>query len=271
MIVPLLVVGAVLLVVFVRFELGRPDPAVDIRVLRRPEMWPVQATAFLVGISLLGAQGPLATYAGTDRSLGYGLGLDATDRSNVIGVYLVSLIVGAILFAVTSRRASPRVVLIGAAALVGVGYLLLVPLHTELWEVLLCLAIAGLGSGALVAAMPAAGRGRSPARADGRGIALTNTTKTIGGTMSSAVFGGGARGRRGRHRRRDRRPLAGYIHRVGDLCGGRVPGRDPAVLRAEGRLRGCGVGRGRPAGGPLSRSGPDRTVRGNGPRRSSRP
>ncbi|MDF2492750.1 MAG: norB [Microbacterium sp.] len=130
----LLAAGLALFVVFARFELRQSDPAVDIRVLRRPEMWPVQATAALVGISLLGAQGPLSTYAGTDSALGYGLGLDATGRSNVIGVYLVSLIVGAVLFAVTSRRARPRVVLIGASLLVGVGYLLFLPFHLELWQ-----------------------------------------------------------------------------------------------------------------------------------------
>ncbi|SDO53866.1 Major Facilitator Superfamily protein [Microbacterium sp. ru370.1] len=209
-IVALLLAGGALGAVFVRHELRQRDPAIDIRVLRRPEMWPVQATAFLVGISLLGAQGPLATYAGTDPALGYGLGLDATDRSNVIGVYLVSLIVGAILFAITSRRASPRIVLIGAAALVGIGYALFLPLHTTLWQVLLCLGIAGLGSGALVAAMPAAAAAAAPRGQTGVASALTNTTKTVGGTMSSAIFGvvlaGGAGAAIG-----TAAPFAGYV------------------------------------------------------------
>lgn len=185
----LLAAGLAGFVLFVRYELRQSDPAVDIRVLRRPEMWPVQATAFLVGISLLGAQGPLSTYAGTDPSLGYGLGLDATERSNVIGVYLVSLIVGAVIFAVTSRRASPRVVLIAAALLVGIGYALFLPFHVELWQVLLNLSIAGLGCGALVGAMPAAAAAAAPRGQTGVASALTNTTKTIGGTFSSAVFG----------------------------------------------------------------------------------
>ncbi|MGR6742480.1 MFS transporter [Microbacterium sp. F1-18] len=185
----LLLAGIVGFVLFGRFELRQPDPAVDVRMLARPEMWPVQATAFLVGISLLGAQGPLSTYAGTDPSLGYGLGLDATDRSNVIGVYLVSLIVGAVLFAVTSRRASPRIVLIVAALLVGVGYALFIPFHRELWQVLLNLCIAGLGCGALVGAMPAAAAAAAPRGQTGVASAMTNTTKTIGGTFSSAVFG----------------------------------------------------------------------------------
>lgn len=188
-VVALLLAGVAVLVWFVFYELRQADPAIDIRVLRRPEMWPVQATAFLIGISLLGAQGPLSTYAGTDPSLGYGLGLDATERSNIIGVYLVSLIVGAVLFAVTSRRASPRIVLIAAALLVGVGYTLFLPFHLELWQVLLNLSIAGLGCGALVGAMPAAAAAAAPIGQTGVASALTNTTKTIGGTFSSAVFG----------------------------------------------------------------------------------
>lgn len=188
-VVGLIIAGILVFVWFVRYELHQEDPAVDIRVFRRPEMWPVQVTAFLVGISLLGAQGPLSTYAGTDSSLGYGLGLDATQRSYLIGLYLVSLIVGAILFAVTSRRASPRIVLIVASLLVGIGYALFLPFHLELWQVLLNLSIAGLGCGALVGALPAAAAAAAPAGQTGISSALTNTTKTIGGTFSSAVFG----------------------------------------------------------------------------------
>ena len=188
-VIGLIAAGIGVFVWFVRYELRQKDPAIDIRVLARPEMWPVQATAFLVGISLLGAQGPLSTYAGTDPALGYGLGLDATARSNLIGVYLVSLIIGAVLFAVTSRKASPRIVLIVAALLVGVGYALFLPLHLELWQVLMNLMIAGLGCGALVGAMPAAAAAAAPRGQTGVASALTNTTKTVGGTFSSAVFG----------------------------------------------------------------------------------
>ncbi|MDP1282549.1 hypothetical protein Q6300_28935, partial [Klebsiella pneumoniae] len=71
-------------------------------------------------------------------------------------------IVGAVLFAVTSRRASPRVVLIAASLLVGIGYLLFLPVHVELWQVLLNLSIAGLGCGALVGALPAAAAAAAP-------------------------------------------------------------------------------------------------------------
>ncbi|MDN3496371.1 MFS transporter [Planococcus sp. APC 4015] len=185
----LLPLGVVVLVYFVRFELGRDDPAIDIRVLRRPEMWPIQVTAFLLGISVLGAQAPLSTFVGTDPALGYGLGLDATERSNVIGVYLLFVIVGAVVFAITSRSLPPRVLLIVGAVLVGIGYGLFLPFHDTLVQVLANMAIAGLGSGALLAALPAAAAAAAPRGQTGVASALTNTTKTIGGTFSSAVFG----------------------------------------------------------------------------------
>ncbi|MBX3091909.1 MAG: MFS transporter [Cryobacterium sp.] len=174
---------------FVRFELRQKDPAIDIRVFRQPNMWPVQLTAFLVGISLLGAQAPLSTYAGTDKaSLGYGLGLTSGTISILIGLYLISMIVGALLFPLVSRWKTPRFALIVAAFLVSIGYLLFIPFHLETWQVFMNMVIAGLGSGALVGAMPAAAAAAAPRGQTGIASALTNTTKTIGGSFASSTF-----------------------------------------------------------------------------------
>jgi len=186
--------GILLLLPFGWWELRQKDPAIDLRVLRRRTMWPVQLTAGLVGISLLGAQVPLATYAATDpdelvggRPLGYGLGLD--DTSLVIGGYILSLAVGALLFAIFSKRVSPRIVLIAATFLVAFGYFALIPLHDSLGVFLPPLILAGLGCGALVAALPATAAAAAPPGQTGIAAALTNTTKTIGGSFASTVFG----------------------------------------------------------------------------------
>ncbi|HRN30375.1 MAG TPA: MFS transporter, partial [Terrimesophilobacter sp.] len=180
---------------FVAFELRQKDPAIDIRVLRQPNMWPVQLTAFLIGISLLGAQAPLATYAGTDSAeivdgepLGYGLGLPAGTISILIGAYLISMIVGALLFPLVSKWGNPRLALIIASFFVAVGYLMFIPFHLETWQVFTNMAIAGLGSGALVGAMPAAAAAAAPRGQTGIASGLTNTTKTIGGSFASSVF-----------------------------------------------------------------------------------
>ncbi len=173
---------------FVRYELRQKDPAIDIRVFAQPNMWPVQLTALLVGISLLGAQAPLSTYAGTDTALGYGLGLKSGTISILIGLYLISMIVGALLFPLVSRWKTPRFALIVAAFLVSLGYLMFIPFHLETWQVFMNMIVAGLGSGALVGAMPAAAAAAAPRGQTGIASALTNTTKTIGGSIASSVF-----------------------------------------------------------------------------------
>ncbi len=182
-------IGALLMWLFVRVEGAKQDPLVDIALIKSPTVWPVILTAALFGVSVLGAQGPLSTFARTDPSeVGYGLGLTSATASYLIGAYVMSLLVGALLFARLSARFSPRGVLIAASFLVAGGYLALIPLHGSTAVVVGCMVVAGLGSGALVAALPAAAASAAPAHQTAMATGLTNTTKTIGGTFASAAF-----------------------------------------------------------------------------------
>ena len=73
-----LVLGVLSLWPFVRVELGIEEPLIDVRLLATSAQWPVQLTAFLFGMSVLGAQIPLSTFARTDPEVaGYGLGASA--------------------------------------------------------------------------------------------------------------------------------------------------------------------------------------------------
>lgn len=184
----LMIVGLLLLYPFGKWVLKHPDPAIDLRVLRQPTMWPVQLTAGLVGISILGAQAPLSTFAGTDPANGFGLGLDAAERSYIIGAYLVAMIIGALLFPLVSKRFTPRFALIAASLTVAIGYLAFLVNNATAVGVTLNMVVAGIGSGALVAALPAAAAAAAPLGQTGIATGLTNTTKTIGGAFASAVF-----------------------------------------------------------------------------------
>jgi len=185
-----IVVGLLIFIPFAWLERRHPDPAIDLKVLAKPSMWPVQLTAGLFGISVLGAQIPLSTFAAADpKKLGYGLNLDSDVISYLIGAYLIALIVGALLFPLLARRATPRIALIVATFLVAGGYLLFIPLHDQVWQVIFNMVIAGIGSGALVAALPSAAAAAAPVGQSGIATGLTNTTKTIGGAFASAVFG----------------------------------------------------------------------------------
>lgn len=181
--------GLVSFVPFVRSQLNRSDPLVDLRVMSAPSQWPVQVTAFLFGMSVLGAQIPLSTYAQTDPDqVGYGLGADAAFVSNLVAIYVVSLVIGAALLPLTARLLTPRGALILATALVALGYGLWLPFHSSTLIAMLNMGIAGVGSGALVAALPAAAAAAAPAEHTGFVTGMTNTTKTLGGAIASAVF-----------------------------------------------------------------------------------
>jgi MFS family permease len=108
--------------------------------------------------------------------------------SYLIGGYVIASLVGALLFARVSAVLTPRRTLIGAALLVAVGYLLFVPFHDSVAQVVVNMVVAGLGSGALVAALPAAAAAAAPRERTAVATGLTNTTKTIGGSFASAVF-----------------------------------------------------------------------------------
>ncbi|MGI6878151.1 MFS transporter [Microbacterium sp. gxy059] len=186
----LIAAGLALLVPFALWELRHPDPLIDVRMFRQSALWPVFLTAGLFGVSVLGAQAPLSTFARTDPAVhGYGLGTSGFDTSLIIGVYLVAMIAGALLSPVLARRTSPRVSLIVAACCVGAGYLLFLPCHDAYLQVTTNMVIAGLGSGALVAALPATAAAAAPPAQTGVATGLTNSTKTVGGAVASCVFG----------------------------------------------------------------------------------
>lgn len=182
--------GVLLVWPFAGWELRHDDPLIDVRMFRSPDLGPVFLTAGLFGVSVLGAQAPLSTFARTDPAVyGYGLGTTGFQTSLIIGIYLIAMITGALLFPLVARRTTPRLTLIGAAVLVGIGFLLFLPFHTSYGQLVTNMVIVGLGSGALVAALPAAAASAAPATQTGVATGLTNSVKTVGGAIASCVFG----------------------------------------------------------------------------------
>jgi MFS family permease len=185
-----IVLGILLIVPFVRHELTQDDPLIDVRMFRQRSMWPILVTAGLFGVSVLGAQAPLSTFARTSREEhGFGLSASGGTVSILIGLYVISLLAGALLYPQVTRRFEPRRVLMAAAVLIAIGYFLFIPLHDSLVQLLVNIAIAGIGSGALVAALPSAAAAVAPRSQTGVATGLTNTTKTMGGAFASCVFG----------------------------------------------------------------------------------
>jgi MFS family permease len=185
----LMLLGVLVLVPFVRHERGVTDPIVDVDLLASPNQWPIQLTAFLFGIPVLGGQIPLSTFAQADPDVrGYGLGADSSFVSTLIGVYVITVAIGAFTLPVTTRLLGVRRTLIVACLMVAGGYALWLPFHDTTLQALTNLAIAGIGSGALVASLPAAAAAAAPPERTGIATGMTNGTKVIGGAIASSIF-----------------------------------------------------------------------------------
>lgn len=142
--------GLAVLAVFVQHERRVEDPLVDPRVVGARRQWPIQLASALFGISVLGAQIPLSTFARTDPAVtAYGLGVTASGVSLLVGGYVLALAVGALLLPMVAKRLSTRTSLALGASLVAGGRGLFLVNHTAVTGVALNMIIAGVGSGLL--------------------------------------------------------------------------------------------------------------------------
>ena len=221
-------------------------------------MWPVQLTAGLFGVSVPRRAGP-AVHLRPDRSRAARLRPRAARRAGLH--HHRRLCAGA-----AGGRAAvpggdppahPALDPRGRRRARGPGLPAVPAVPRQSRRALANMAIAGVGSGALVAALPSAAAAAAPLNRTAMATGLTNTTKTIGGAFASAVFGiallshvlaeaGAGAGDPGRPRRRSLAtsrygPSAGSpgLPRLPRWCwcpGWPSPTRAPAAAPAPGRL-----------------------------------
>ncbi|MDR3127837.1 MAG: MFS transporter [Bifidobacteriaceae bacterium] len=185
----LIIIGIIILIPFVLYEKKQNQPLIDINILTNKAVWPIILAALLTGTAILGAQAPLSTFARTDPlATGYGLGLSASQISYVILAFVLSMLIGALLLSVMAKIFGSRMALILPCILIMLGYSIMIFIHTTLIEVLLNIIIAGLGAGMLIAGIPAYAANAAPPGQAGIVTGLTNTSRSIGGSIASATF-----------------------------------------------------------------------------------
>lgn len=183
------VAAVVIIVAFVFWELRSPDPAINLRVVASPLLWPAYLTSFLFGMVLFGTQTLTTTFlAGKPDTMGYGFALEP----NVISLFSAGsallAVVGAALFAYVAKAITLRGVLVLGVVLGGFGSLTLVFGWGSLTMVVISTCLSGLGGGLLLGALPALVAERSPSNETGIATGLYNTLKTLGGAAAGAVF-----------------------------------------------------------------------------------
>jgi EmrB/QacA subfamily drug resistance transporter len=181
----LFVLAAVVLAAFIRWELKRDQPMLELSLFRQPSLTGATLAIALVFFALFGTIFFLTQY------LQFVLGYDAL----AAGVRMTPVAIGLILGTVLSTRLRPRV---GTRAVVAVGLgitaggLAILATITDgsgYATVLLALLVAGFGMGNAMAPATNSIMGSVPREQAGVASAINNTTRPVGGAMGVAVLG----------------------------------------------------------------------------------
>jgi MFS family permease len=176
--------GAAILAWWVRDALRRPEPLIDVRVLRRRGLWTTNAVGFMFGVGLYTSFALIPQYAQEAEPLGFGASpLGAT-------VYLLPWTVLNVIVGVVSgrieRRLGPRPLLVAGTAASALGFLLLV-VARDAAGVLVASGLLGFGIGTAFACLPTLVVQHVEPSSTGAATGVNTVARMIGGAIGAQV------------------------------------------------------------------------------------
>jgi predicted MFS family arabinose efflux permease len=179
--------AAAALTTWVRAELRRRNPLINLRVLRKGEVLLANGTAIGLGAAMYIGLSLSSLVAQAPASTGYGIALPVVWA----GFVMFPLSLGSFIANRLVRRLSCRISLttllpVGAGLVMAAG-MLLWSAHTELWEILIGMLVFGLGTGASYAAMPALVARSVATKELGSSVSFNQVLRTVGSSFGTAV------------------------------------------------------------------------------------
>jgi predicted MFS family arabinose efflux permease len=153
-VVGLIIAAAIFFVVWVRLELKLEEPLVDMRLMRRPALWRVNAASFAIGFAMQATFTFVPRFVQIAPSTGFGLGIRPSRAGLVALPWSVGSTLTGLLLGRLAARYGPKLVLVAGAALSAVPFLILSIRHDSVWIICLALGVFGTGSGLMAGAMP---------------------------------------------------------------------------------------------------------------------
>lgn len=161
-----------------------PHPLVDIDLARHPVPLLTHVTSLLMGIGVY-LLFPLVVIVVQDPT--WGMGHGATTAGLLLVPYALTSVAGSRL----SQRLMPRIdgtklLPLGSAVYLG-AFVLLIPAHDTIWQLMVAMALAGIGSGLTFAGIPSLLVGSVPRSETGSAIAFTMVVRYLGFSIGSAL------------------------------------------------------------------------------------
>lgn len=185
--VGLLAVSVVALVGFVRHELRAPRPLVDLRTLAVPSVRVAQSVAVLAGVGMYFLFSLAVRYVQTPVSVDYGQGRTVLVAGLALTPFSIASLATNRLTPVLRRRVGAQWLMpLGCAAFVG-AMVFFGLARSEIWHIVVTMALAGIGVGTVFAAMPQMIVAAVPAHETGSALGFNQVLRTVGSSVGSAA------------------------------------------------------------------------------------
>ncbi|MFE9423609.1 MFS transporter [Kitasatospora sp. NPDC006697] len=185
----LAVLAVLLLAWWVRHELRTAHPLVDLRTLRNRVVLTADLTGLVAGVAMYLLMSMVTRYVQTPTAAGYGFGATVVVAGLTLLPFSVFSVLSSKVVPVIARRFSTAAVLPLGCAVSLVSMLVFLFARDHLWQVLVVMAIAGLGVGCTFAVMPGLIVGSVPAREIGSAVSFNQVLRYVGYSTGSALCG----------------------------------------------------------------------------------
>lgn len=187
-VVGLFILSAVMLAGWILVELRSRTPLVDMRLMREPGVWSMNAAAVFVGASMFAVFAFFPRFVQTPVSTGYGLGASVAESGMLMLPMLVTMAVTGFLSGPLARWVGFRIQIVAAAALMALSAISLGMLHDSLVEVAAASGVFGIGLGLVYAAITSVVVQSVPATQTGVASGMNANLRTVGSAIGAALM-----------------------------------------------------------------------------------
>lgn len=181
------VAGLGLLGMWARSALLRPEPLLDLRMMRRREVWTTNVAAFLVGVSQFAGFILLPQYVQEPRSTGYGLEASPLGSGLFLLPMTVTLAIAGLTVGPLERRVGARALLIAGNAFTLLSFIGLTFSRAPALELYAASGVLGVGTGLSMAALATLIVGSVSQHETGAATGVNNVARTLGGAIGGQV------------------------------------------------------------------------------------
>lgn len=187
-VVGLFALAALLLAAWVVVELRSRHPLVDMRLMREPGVWSMNAAAVFIGAAMFAVFAFFPRFVQTPASTGYGLGASVAESGMLMLPMLVTMAVTGFLSGPLERWLGFRTQIVIAATVMAGSSLSLAFVHGSLLAVAAASGVFGIGLGLIYAAITSVVVQSVPATQTGIASGMNANLRTVGSAIGAAVM-----------------------------------------------------------------------------------